>query len=76
MPDERAHVACLACVDLNPIRAGIAKTPEESKYTSILHRIHVAISTVQPKSLLPLVGREHQGMPKGLLLQLNHYLRL
>ncbi|WP_444896309.1 nitrogen fixation protein NifB [Microbulbifer sp. SSSA005] len=33
--DERAIAACLAYVDLNPIRAGITKTPEESDYISI-----------------------------------------
>ncbi|WP_445358870.1 hypothetical protein [Microbulbifer sp. ANSA005] len=33
--DERALAACLAYVDLNPIRAGITKTPEESDYISI-----------------------------------------
>ncbi|WP_444931875.1 hypothetical protein ACJJIF_08945 [Microbulbifer sp. SSSA002] len=74
--DERALAACLAYVDLNPIRAGIAKTPEESDYTSIQQRIHTAISGQQPKSLLPLVGGERQDMPKGLPFQLDHYLEL
>ncbi|WP_444894453.1 transposase [Microbulbifer sp. TRSA001] len=74
--DERALAACLAYVDLNPIRAGIAKTPEESDYTSIQQRIHTAISGQQPKSLLPLVGGERRDMPKGLPFQLDHYLEL
>jgi REP element-mobilizing transposase RayT len=37
--DEQAVLACLAYVDLNPVRAAIAGTPEESDYTSIQRRI-------------------------------------
>ena len=37
--DEAALIACMAYVDLNPIRAGMADTPEESEYTSIQQRI-------------------------------------
>ncbi|MFO7764593.1 MAG: transposase [Wenzhouxiangellaceae bacterium] len=37
--DEAAVLTAMAYVDLNPIRAGIAETPEASDYTSIQQRI-------------------------------------
>lgn len=37
--DERALLTCMAYVDLNPIRAAMTQTPEDSDYTSIQERI-------------------------------------
>jgi REP element-mobilizing transposase RayT len=37
--DESALAACLAYVDLNPIRARIVETPETSRFTSVYERI-------------------------------------
>jgi len=37
--DEAAVLACSVYVDLNPVRAGIAKTPEGSEFTSAYERI-------------------------------------
>jgi putative transposase len=37
--DEAAIATCMVYVDLNPIRAGVAATPEESNFTSIQERI-------------------------------------
>ena len=37
---ERALIAAMAYVDLNPVRAGIASSPEHSEHTSLKARIH------------------------------------
>ncbi|MGR9109039.1 MAG: transposase, partial [Gammaproteobacteria bacterium] len=37
--DEKALLAAMAYVDLNPIRAGLAQTPEASDFTSIQERV-------------------------------------
>ena len=39
--DETAVLACLAYIDLNPIRAAVAATPEQSDHTSVQDRINV-----------------------------------
>ena len=74
--DEAALAACMAYVDLNPIRAKMAKTPEESDHTSAQQRITHAEEGKQPKQLLRFAGMPRQIMPKGLPFELKSYLEL
>ena len=81
--DEAALIACSAYVDLNPIRAQIARTPEASEHTSIRQRIEKAASATtpnhpyqQPKTLLPFAGNPRAAMLKGLPFRLTDYLEL
>lgn len=79
--DEKALAACLAYVDLNPICAAMAKTPERSDYTSIKERIATALAPTrnngqQPAHLMPFVGNPREEMPKGLPFRLADYMEL
>ncbi len=74
--DEAAVIACMAYVDLNPIRANIAKSPESSNHTSIQQRIKAAQKTKQPKLLFPFIGNPRHSAPKGLTFELKDYIEL
>ncbi|WP_159821113.1 transposase [Colwellia sp. 20A7] len=74
--DEGAILSCMAYVDLNPVRAGIAATPEQSNFTSIKLRIKAAIKGQQPASLLPFTDNEHKDKRTGLCFNLKDYLTL
>src|SRR5699024_7478347 len=82
--DERAVLACMAYVDLNPVRAGVAKCPETSDHTSVQQRTREANATVPGfkrtcpgPALVPFEqlwegGREESGNGDNL----SHYLKL
>ena len=74
--DEAALAACMAYVDLNPVRANIAKTPETSAHTSVKARVESAKKGKQPNMLQPFVGNPRQVMPKFLPFELKEYLEL
>lgn len=75
--DEKALAACMAYVDLNPVRAKMASTPEDSAHTSIKLRTDLLTSSNnQPSTLYPFVGNPRQPMPDGLPFKLNDYLEL
>ncbi|OBU33570.1 hypothetical protein AYY24_05610 [Photobacterium phosphoreum] len=73
-------------VDLNPIRAGVTPSLEQSDFTSIQQRIREyqqpKTSAKQPSSnkghfqLLPFVGAEHQAKTAGIHFAFADYLEL
>ncbi|NDW22803.1 transposase [Alteromonas hispanica] len=74
--DESALAACMAYVDLNPVRANVAKTPEASNHTSIQYRIRAARVGKTPKRLMPFAGNPQRDMQSGLPFTLSDYLQL
>ncbi len=89
--DTTALLACMAYVDLNPVRAGIAKSIDTSHFTSIQERLFAVAkiknnkqlltenkSQTQTRSkLLPFVEAEHQSNnPNTLPFNLKDYIDL
>jgi REP element-mobilizing transposase RayT len=59
--DEAGLLTAMAYVDLNPVRAGISKSPEESEFTSVYERIK------------RLRGKERRGTSPTLQIPLRRF---
>jgi REP element-mobilizing transposase RayT len=75
--DEAGLLTAMAYVDLNPVRAGMATTPETSPFTSIMQRIRMLrepTSGAQP-ALRPLQG-DLKSAQEAIPFALRDYLDL
>jgi len=78
--DEQALLTCMAYVDLNPLRAELAATPEASDYTSVQQRVEetaepVASDTAKPV-LQPLSAAQQDIDNHAVPFALADYLEL
>jgi len=77
--DVAALLSCMAYVDLNPVRAGMAEDLETSDYTSIQDRIRElrGVPRQEGPALMPFGEAEREGQKQALLpFGLKDYLEL
>jgi len=73
--DEKALLSCMAYVDLNPIRAAMAQTPEASEHTCARARIIAKKASLSlPDSIEQFIDSHNKTI--GLPFQLEDYLEL
>jgi hypothetical protein len=75
--DEKALLAAMAYVDLNPVRAHLAETPEQSEHTSIKARLRtLEQGKTETRGLANFMGYAHQDKPYGIPFRLMDYIEL
>ncbi|WP_086932462.1 transposase [Agarilytica rhodophyticola] len=75
--DTKALIACMAYVDLNPIRANVASTLDTSNHTSIKLR-HKSLrgNNLQPENLMPLKECSRSTIFQPLPFYIKDYINL
>ena len=74
--NEKALIAAMAYTDLNPVRANLAPTPEESDFTSVKYRINARRARKSPLFLKPFSGCIDKRGRSALPITLDSYLSL
>lgn len=83
--DDKAVIACMAYVDLNPIRANMANSVKDSKFTSANERMNILLNTETNESknnyqIKPLMQfsdpKNQQITDKVINFELKSYLEL
>ena len=72
--DEEALLATCAYIDLNPVAAGIAATPESSEHTSIRQRVEHAKETGSLKKVKSAAGKSVAGSAIEGTFEESHWL--
>jgi hypothetical protein len=77
--DEAGVLTAMVYVDLSPIRAGVAATPEESEYTSIYQRIRELREANEQRAdvgaRVPLRPFQSPGGEHSMPYRFDHYLQ-
>lgn len=74
--DEAALFACMAYVDLNPVRAGIASSPESADFTSLKKRILLSRQGKPLKPLMPFTQTNMNRQENTLNITFSDYIEL
>ncbi len=76
--DEAAVLTCMAYVDLNPVRAGLAERLEDSEFTSIARRLREAEHSngTAPAGLMPFADQLASPPTPALAMTMSDYVEL